>query len=360
MNTHRFRAFTIIELLVVVSIIALLMGILLPALGKAREGAHLTRSQSNLRQLVVAHATYGAEWKDNQWTTVDHSLSRYGANPTAALAAYSAPPPAGTGAAHPQVFIGFNDAGWYTFNPAWAGPNGLYEPIQFPGFGSNAGFGYFRVMNVQNFSAYLSGRFYDPVFYAPKDRIIIDAIGDCWDVPGAFCNPDGGNSGNTIFFSSYALSPAALFNPQVLSRNASTNLYYTSPWSIPSGLRVPTFSQSRYPDLKTHMIEIHWLQNNRRSCNPNFTGCEPYYFNHWVESVPVTAFYDGHIEGVGIREVAQADRRSSTPLWSRNTPFGSSGWFNNLGWQSGYWINDQTSFHILTVDGILGRDTLSN
>ena len=45
----RFRGFTIVELLVVVSIIALLAGILLPAIGKARDQTKLMLSHSNLR-----------------------------------------------------------------------------------------------------------------------------------------------------------------------------------------------------------------------------------------------------------------------------------------------------------------------
>ncbi len=46
------------ELLVVIAIIALLMAIILPALGRARESSKLIVCQSNLRQLAVAWMTY--------------------------------------------------------------------------------------------------------------------------------------------------------------------------------------------------------------------------------------------------------------------------------------------------------------
>jgi prepilin-type N-terminal cleavage/methylation domain-containing protein/prepilin-type processing-associated H-X9-DG protein len=57
-NKKLSRAFTLVELLVVISVIGLLMGILVPALGKARKTANRTYCKANLRQIGVAIRSY--------------------------------------------------------------------------------------------------------------------------------------------------------------------------------------------------------------------------------------------------------------------------------------------------------------
>src|SRR5579862_9406268 len=70
------RAFTLVELLVVIGIIAVLVGILLPALNKARQAANATQCLSNLRQLATAATMFEVEHKGYIQTTSDKSSAQ--------------------------------------------------------------------------------------------------------------------------------------------------------------------------------------------------------------------------------------------------------------------------------------------
>lgn len=71
------RGFTLIELLVVIGVIALLIGILLPVLAKARKSAKTAVCISNMRQLALATTGYANDYdrKYPQPTTSEPGLS---------------------------------------------------------------------------------------------------------------------------------------------------------------------------------------------------------------------------------------------------------------------------------------------
>jgi len=349
--SRRSPGFTIIELLVVVSIIAMLVAILLPAITKSRDAAHLNRSLSNLRNLGVAHNNYAAEWSGRQATLVVDNLSVYGSSEVPALNAMTT-----SGARHPDIFSGVGPGGgmwglWVGSDPAtfgWA-----VNPIIMP-----SGFGMHRALHMQTcFNQYLSGLYYDPVFYAPKDTLAWDTVRDAFESPWEYTPLSVG-----VAYSTYCMSAAAMYAPQVFRNEEDGG--FQSPWTLKAGFRSPSLSQARYPALKTHMIEHHWLQNRvGPECNPAFapgtySGCEPWYFNHSWVSAPMTLFFDGHVDSVGIRAAMRADGRQTVQggsgLWSRDTGMGPNGYFIDASYDQA-----STSLHVLTTDGILGRDVLS-
>jgi prepilin-type N-terminal cleavage/methylation domain-containing protein len=68
--------FTLVEILVVLAVIALLMAILMPALGLARRQGCSAACQSNLRQLCLAMNLYALD-HDDQAMPFSHEASRY-------------------------------------------------------------------------------------------------------------------------------------------------------------------------------------------------------------------------------------------------------------------------------------------
>ncbi len=85
------KGFTLIELLIVIAIIALLVGILLPALGEARKVGRKSVCESNIRQFGVAVNNYATDFTDRlasfTWKKDEVYTDWVGAAPDATQAA---------------------------------------------------------------------------------------------------------------------------------------------------------------------------------------------------------------------------------------------------------------------------------
>lgn len=353
MTCQTRRGITIVEILAVAVAMVILIASTAATVAQSRDDADLTKSFSNLRNLAVATQTYAADWNDRQCTLVRDNLAAYGDNIHDALAAYNAKV-----GVHPPILLGWQDDGEMGMITMEDSTNdAMLQPVDF----DDNPFGWFRLVNAKSFNHYLGGRFYDPVFYAPKDRVAFDAAKALFEVAGEYSpTPD-----SEIYWSSYCWSPAALYHPDVLA--SSSRGGFKDPFSIAAGFRAPTFSQCRYPNLKTHFLEHHWLQNrpqwasrcNSAIENGTYGGCEPYYFNHYAYSTPAAAFYDGSVRTVLTKDVLDDDHRvrkqtqSEHGLWFRRPGGAVDGYYEGMSRDP-----TRTSYHIFTLDGILGRDVL--
>ena len=74
--SRRQDGFTLIELLVVIAIIAVLMAVLMPALGYVRKQARSSVCQSNLRQMCLAMSLYAID-HDDRTMPFSHQVGEY-------------------------------------------------------------------------------------------------------------------------------------------------------------------------------------------------------------------------------------------------------------------------------------------
>ena len=407
------KGFTLVELLVVISIIALLVGILLPALSRARDAAMINASKNNIRNVYVANQNYMGEWKGAQWVGAPSNLSKYGDTLGAAIQGYLDNMSAygdeigGGWSPGPGVQFGETATGqvWFPGNvQVYIAPycwgSGPTSAPQAPRYGT------FMHPNTRQLGEYMEDQVYNKAFFAPKDDIILDALKDCMSSTGNLCpgaTGYGGYSGDYATFgidkfggysfppflhpSSYTYSPANMVNPDVYDVDGNEdNNGFKDPCTFNTGFRAPTLDQSKYSSLKSYLMEHHWLQSvTGSSCHPRWDaadystyspandsgwhwgGCYPSLAVHSFRSVPVTCFNDGHVAMMDINSCDKADNilmnanikeydeSYQVGTWHRFTPDGSNG----------YWLEASTDWmdvspHTHTTHGSNGRDVIAD
>ena len=373
--------FTIVELLVVISIIALLVGILVPAVNKARDTAKTTQSKSNMHQVSIALANYAADWNGNNFTAAPSNLSsgdRTGSSVANAIAQLSGDSNNDSwtpmGIRLGEIAQGNGNSIAFLNNTDGIAP---YVFSSGNTSGTHPGFGTWRFPNALQCAEYMHGLPLHKAYFSPKDTVPLRALEQCEATNSSYCVSSLGQSwwglqakwsSNMILApSSYCLAPGLMYNQAVYDADAPQD-----PMDIPTGFRPSSTDQARFPNLKTWLMEHYWLQNVRgteecglyydgtwfASGDGCWDGCEPFHFNHSYNSAPITVFVDGH---VGVIDAAQAARddlaivdSGETGLWNRITADGENAYYTNQRADWSIW-----SGHTHTTDGVQGRDVLA-
>lgn len=378
------RAFTIIELLVVVSIISLLLAILVPALGRARDAALITQSIGNLNNMKAANMAYAADWSDRHFTAMPDDAGLVGGVCQTYVTSVACPS---------QQLLGFDTGGglWGYWIAGALCPQGVgqcgnwpvLEAFTFaaPGSGGTGTtgtnpytncFGAYQMPNTKAFNSYLNYRFYDKVFYAPKDTVGTLACEYGFENEGEY-TPNPTNP-QFLTFPTYIWSPSNMLAPGVFSSKQTNSQAWGRPNQAgPGGYKSPSFGLANNPELKVLMLEKLWLQNRGKApgLNGNFATPRCWLFNEAYNSAPACLFIDGHTQVCAMNTAVNDDTRTAMQnnadssiatqakgMWHKGTPCGPGGWFSAGAGYDPLIDMRPTSFGILTVDGILGRDIL--
>lgn len=328
MATRR-RGFTLIELLVVIAIIALLVAILLPALGEGRRAAQSAVSLSNLRQLNIACGFYANENQDSLVNPFDRANPTRRGVPWCAIILPSYTNSTGTPATW-QFYAGA-DSAWATemFAAHWASLMG----------------------------AYVSADLLTEIQFAPGDRTVLQRYRDFRDNPPAGYDP----SQDFIWDGSYWLSPTVWLASERFANN--TRIPLTT--ATPQYWRRNRYDSVAFPWAKVMVWErFDFGQKSRRSPSGSRVKLAPNWNN--PEAKPRFCLVDGSTDSVPTRTLDQlatsantAESRTFTPsgLWNvgqailqrydmhnDNLEAGQAG---NFSFRAYFWA---------TRDGVKGRD----
>ncbi len=252
----RSGGFTLIELLVVVAIIALLIGILLPALGAARSSARRTASVSNLGQHSVFMASYTAEHRDELFNPYPGKFR------TDTMGLPSLPVP-GKEQSGGYRFKGWQ---WQMYYSSWMGH-------------------------------FLSGNRYSYDFFvAPADKAMLDIV--------EILERDWGGYGQSEWAwpLSYFYTCTAYMKPEVFQDGAFPDL---------TSMRVGALRRNDIDDVSYPTQKVCFYENR-------YFYQKPALFYNNGEAAIVASFFDGHATDINMGVMPEAN--STNPIWKDIAP----------------------------------------